>query len=115
MNILSQIFNFETKNLLIIEIIEKIKVELMNYIELLFTNFSSHRYIDNMLTLQSKANNLIKDLIIKFIEIIDKVYMNSEQRKKKYEINKQNVERCIVTIFANTDRFANNIGYFFVF
>lgn len=100
MNILSQIFNFETKNLLIIEIIEKIKVELINYIELLFTNFSSHRYIDNMLTLQSKTNDLIKDLIIKFIEIIDKVYMNSEQRKKKYEINKQNVERCIVTIFG---------------
>ena len=74
MNILPQFFNFETKNLLIIEInlneiIEKIKVEVVNLIELAFTNFSSNRYIDNMLTIQHKANNLIKELIIKFIDI----------------------------------------------
>ena len=81
MNILSQIFNFETKNLLIIEIIEKIKSEVINSIEQMFTNLSSHRYIDNMLSIQNKSNNLIKELIIKFIEIIDKTYMNSEQRK----------------------------------
>lgn len=49
MNILSQIFNFDTKNLLQIEIIQKIKKEVIGVMELIFTNFSSHRYIDNFL------------------------------------------------------------------
>lgn len=100
MNIVSQIFNFETKNLLIIELIEKIKSEVINLVELFFTNYSSHRYIDNILTLQRKNNNFIKELIVKFIEIIDKTYKKTEIRKKNYYINKSNVKRTIFTIYG---------------
>ena len=100
MNIVSQIFNFETKNLLIIELIEKIKSEVINLVELFFSNYSSHRYIDNILTLQRKNNNFIKELIVKFIEIIDKTYKKTEIRKKNYYINKSNVKRTIFTIYG---------------
>ena len=76
------------------------KQEVINYIELLFTNFSFHRYIDNFLTLQQKNNELIKELIINLINTIDKNYKNSEIRKKKYHINKSKVERTIFTIYG---------------
>lgn len=119
MNILSQILNSETKNLLINEIIKKIKDECIKIMEQILTNFSSHRYIDNTLTIQHNVNNIIKNLIINFIESIDKEYMNSEERKIKYEINKQNVERSIITIYGEIKftrtlyRDKNNHNYYF--
>ena len=76
MNILSQILNYETKNLFINDILEKIKSKLMNAILSILTNFSKNRYIKSFLNLQKEVNNLIIELIIDFISLIDNSYKN---------------------------------------
>ena len=48
MNILSQILNYETKNLFIDDILEKIKAKLTNAILSILTNFSKNRYIKSV-------------------------------------------------------------------
>ena len=58
MNILSQILNYETKNLFIDDILEKIKAKLTNAILSILTNFSKNRYIKSFLNLQKEVNNL---------------------------------------------------------
>lgn len=121
MNILSQIFNYETKNLLLNQIIENIKGKIIDFIQSIFTNFSNYRYIDSILNLQKLNNNLIRELIIKFIQIIDNEYKNSEIRKKEYHVNKSDVERTIFTIYGEINytrtlyknKITNNY-YFFV-
>lgn len=54
MNILAYILNFETKNLLILQLIETIKDKLSDLITQILLNFSSNRYVCNMLNLQKK-------------------------------------------------------------
>lgn len=100
MNILSYIFNFETKNLLIQHFFETIKEKVMDFFTQMILNFSTNRYVCNMLNLQKNLNNTIKDLIIKFIHTIDSCYKYSDSRKKEYYINKSNVPRTIYTIFG---------------
>ena len=70
MNILSQILNYETKNLFIDDILEKIKAKLTNAILSILTNFSKNRYIKSFLNLQKEVNNLIIELIIDFINVV---------------------------------------------
>ena len=82
MNILSQILNYETKNLFIDDILEKIKAKLTNAILSILTNFSKNRYIKSFLNLQKEVNNLIIELIIDFISLIDNYYKKSDVRKK---------------------------------
>ena len=67
LNILSQILNYETKNLFIDDILEKIKAKLTNAILSILTNFSKNRYIKSFLNLQKEVNNLIIELIIDFV------------------------------------------------
>ena len=100
MNILSQILNYETKNLFIDDILEKIKAKLTNAILSILTNFSKNRYIKSFLNLQKEVNNLIIELIIDFISLIDNSYKKSDVRKKEYYINKSNVPRTIYTIYG---------------
>ena len=100
MNILAYILNFETKNLLILQLIETIKDKLSDLITQILLNFSSNRYVCNMLNLQKKFNDIIKDLITKFIYTIDASYKHSDFRRKKYYINKTAVPRTIYTIFG---------------
>lgn len=100
MNILSQILNYETKNLFIDDILEKIKAKLTNAILSILTNFSKNRYIKSFLNLQKEVNNLIIELIIDFISLIDNCYKKSDARKKEYYINKSNVPRTIYTIYG---------------
>ena len=69
MNILSQILNYETKNLFIDNVLEKIKTKLTNAILSVLTNFSKNRYIKSLLNLQKEVNNLIIELIIDFISV----------------------------------------------
>ena len=88
MNILSQILNYETKNLFIDDIIEKIKAKITNAILSILTNFSKNRYIKSFLNLQKEVNNLIIELRIDFISLIDNSYKKSDVRKKEYYINK---------------------------
>ena len=101
MNILSQILNYETKNLFINDILEKIKAKLTNAILSILTNFSKNRYIKSFLNLQKEVNNLIIELIIDFISLIDNCYKKSDARKKEYYINKSNVPRTIYTSSIN--------------
>lgn len=100
MNILSYIFNFETKNLLIRQLVENIRDYVIDMVTQMLSNFSQNRYVCNMLNLQKKFNDIIKDLIIKFIHTIDSCYKYSDIRRKKYYINKSNVPRTIYTIFG---------------
>ena len=100
MNILSQILNYETKNLFIDDILEKIKAKLTNAILSILTNFSKSKYIKSFLNLQKEVNNLIIELIIDFISLIDNYYKKSDVRKKEYYINKSSVPRTIYTIYG---------------
>ena len=100
MNILSHILNFETKNLLINQLILKIKNFITDFIESILINFSHNRYIYNFLNFQKSFNHMIVELIIKFIEFLDNEYKNSNIRKKDYYINKSNVQRTIYTIYG---------------
>lgn len=49
---------------------------------------------------KKKFNDIIKDLITKFIYTIDASYKHSDFRRKKYYINKTAVPRTIYTIFG---------------
>ena len=100
MNILSHILNFETKNLLINQLILKIKNFITDFINSILTNFSHNRYVYNFLNFQKSFNNMIVEVIIKFIEFLDNEYKNSNIRKKDYYINKSNVQRTIYTIYG---------------
>ena len=100
MNILSHILNFETKNLLINQLILKIKNFITDFIESILINFFHNRYIYNFLNFQKSFNHMIVELIIKFIEFLDNEYKNSNIRKKDYYINKSNVQRTIYTIYG---------------
>ena len=80
MNILSHILNFETKNLLINQLILKIKNFITDFIESILINFSHNRYIYIFLNFQKSFNHMIVELIIKFIEFLDNEYKNSNIR-----------------------------------
>lgn len=100
MNILSHILNYETKNLFIDNILEKIKTKLTNALFSVLSNFSKNRYITSFLNLQKEVNNLIVELIIDFISLVDETYKNYDERKNDYYINKSNVTRTIYTIYG---------------
>lgn len=100
MNILPYILNIETKNLIINQLIEKIKLKLSKLFNKLFINFKTSRYIENILNIQKEMNDTLKEIIIEFINIIDKQFKNSDIRKQKYVINKSNVPRIIYTIYG---------------
>lgn len=100
MNIITQIFDYDTKNLLINTLIQEFKNKLMNIIDSLLNSSTIHKYVDNMLLIQKKTNELIKNIIIEFIKTIDIAFKNSSERKAKYNINKSNVQRTIYTIYG---------------
>lgn len=100
MYIISQILNFETTNLIVNAILCKIEKIIKDFLNSMITNFSTNKYISNMLQLQKNVNNLIRESIIEFIKIIDNEYMKSDKRKKDYYINKKNIDRTIITIFG---------------
>ena len=98
MNILSQILNYETKNLFIDDILEKIKAKLTNAILSILTNFSKNRYIKSFLNLQKEVNNLIIELIIDFISLIDNSYKESDVRKKEHYIEIRIILKNIIVL-----------------
>lgn len=53
-----------------------------------------------MLLIQRKANEIIRNFIVKFIETIDSTFKTSKERRSKYNINKSNVSRTIYTIYG---------------
>ena len=74
MNIISQILNFETKNIIINTIICKLRENLFNLFEKLLFDFSLTRYTSFMLNLQQVFFEEIRNTIVIFIESIDKTY-----------------------------------------
>lgn len=100
MYIISQILNFETKSLIIEKSLRKMEELFKEFLNSMTTNFSTNKYISNILSIQNISNNFIINFIINFINIIDNEYINSEQRKKDFYINKKKVSRTIVTIFG---------------
>ena len=64
MNILSQILNYETKNFYINMAIKKIKCKLIDILNSILNNLSTHRYIDFFLNLQKEINEMVIELIV---------------------------------------------------
>lgn len=50
--------------------------------------------------IQEKVRKLILEIIVTTFEEIDKGYAKTSERKAKYNINKSNVERTLITIFG---------------
>lgn len=51
---ISQILNFETTNLIVNAILCKIETIMRDFLNSMITNFSTNKYISNMLQLQKK-------------------------------------------------------------
>ena len=99
MNILSQILNLSSKNLLIDTLLSNFKSDLSKMLNNYTDSFTNDKFINIFFDLQSTMNNFITSFIIKFIEAIDCDFKNSKERKKSYYINKS-VSRTIFTIFG---------------
>lgn len=100
MNIISQILNFETKNIIINTIICKLREKLFNIFEKLLFDFSLTRYTSFILNLQQTFFEEIRNTIVIFIESIDKTYRDSKERKDKLYVNVKSDPRTIYTIFG---------------
>lgn len=100
MNIITQILNYETKSLLINKIIDEIRKKMLNFFDSALNNLSNYRYVNNILSIQEKANEIIRNFIIEFINTIDKSFRDSNERKAKYNINKSRVPRVIYTVYG---------------
>lgn len=100
MNRIPQILGFETKNVIINNILSKLKEKLLAFFTNCFLDFSKNRYTTFMLNLQKLFFEEIRDIIVEFIETIDKIYRESSERKKKLYINSKSDPRTIYTIFG---------------
>ena len=98
MNILSQILNISSKNLLIEWCLHQFKEKLHTFLDKLLFE-TNHNFIDIIIELQTLSNDFIKYFITKFIETIDYVFKYSQERKEKYYINKI-IDRTVFTIFG---------------
>ena len=98
MNILSQILNISSKNLLIETSLHHFKEKLHIFLDKLLFE-TNHNFIDIIIEIQTLLNDFIKSFIVKLIETIDYVFKYSQERKEKYYINKL-VDRTIFTIFG---------------
>ena len=98
MSIITQILNYETKNIIINNIISDFKKSLFDLLNNLFTN--NYSYVSLILNFQEFMNKQIINMIKNVIQIIDEQFKYSEERRKKYNISKSDVERTIVTPFG---------------
>lgn len=71
-----------------------------NYLSDLFYNFCSSKYITGILNLINDFKAIVIDTISYVIKVIDKLFLDSEYRKKKFYINKQAISRTIVDVFG---------------
>lgn len=100
MYILPQILTISSKNFLIQQFIYKIKDKLNILIDNFQNDISSNRYCNLFISFQDMLNNLSSSFFVALFESLDYLFKISSERKKKYHINKSNVERTIVTIFG---------------
>ena len=64
------------------------------------TSNSYNKYISLVSEIEENSRKLIAKIIKETFEGLDFEYSNSIERKRKYVINKSNVERSIITIFG---------------
>ena len=99
MIILPQILDYSKKNLIISNITLKFQKELFS----LFEKFIYHptNFIPRILmSLQKIMNDIILQFLYSVFIAIDDYFKNSTERKKKFNINKSNVERTLITVFG---------------
>ena len=88
MNILSQLLNIETKNLIINKTLSDIKYEITNFFESSINIFEGNFYLNFIIHLQKFMNEHIINIIHNIINYMDNEFKNSNDRKKTYYINK---------------------------
>ena len=99
MNILPQILDICSKNLIISNITLKFKNELFS----LFEKFLYHpsNFIPSiMMSLQKTMNDVTLQFLSYIFKAIDDYFKNSKERKKNFYINKSNIDRTLITIFG---------------
>jgi len=100
MNILSQILEISSKNLLVNQFIYITKEKLHSLIEKFTLDASKNIYPNLFFLFQELLNSISKTFFEHYFEALDNQFRNSRERKEKYVINKSNVERTLITIFG---------------
>jgi len=100
MYILTQLLSLNKEDFLINQVINNFKDKLKLVLDKFLNNFSPHRYSNIIFSLQELMNNFNITFLTYYIESLDKQFKDSNERKKKYYINKSDIERTIVTIFG---------------
>ncbi len=95
-----QNLQIEAKNLIKNVFYSKCNVLFNDYLNNLFYNFSSSKYITNILNLINDFKTIVIDTISYVIRVIDKLFLDSKYRKKNFYINKQAIPRTIVDVFG---------------
>lgn len=100
MNSISQIYRNELKN----KIKSKISSLSENMVDLIINGLASknndEKYITFISDIQESTREIIKSIIVETFEELDLRFKFSNERLKKYVINKSNVPRTIITIFG---------------
>ena len=100
MNILPQILNISSKNLLVNHFVDSFKKKIDHLLDHFIYGNASHPYPSFFLEMQQIMNQICLDFISKYYELIDNDFRDSKERKKYYVINKSNVPRTLITIFG---------------
>jgi hypothetical protein len=116
-----QNIKFEAINLITNFFIDEIKHSIKNCIEDLINSFHTNRNVLFMLNFQAKIHQAFLKALTKAIPFLDRMFLNSNERKSKFYKNKGNIPRYKVTIFGEfnysrnyyTDKDKQN-GFFFI-
>ena len=90
----------EAKNIIKNVFLENCRNLFSETMDNLFYSFSLSKYIELNLNLISKIKKIVIDTMVYAINVIDKLFLNSDYRKGNFYINKQNVPRTIVSIYG---------------
>ncbi len=101
MKIISHFFT----NMLKERIKNKISMLSDNLIDTIINSINNDNQLDNnylniISSISDEANSLVKSIIVETFKELDDNYRNSYERKAKYNINKSNVSRTIVTLIG---------------
>ena len=121
MNIIPQEIINEAKNLIKNKFLYEIRNLLKEFTDEVFLSFSNYKYTTLILNFHKKISDLIIKVITYSAKIIDKLFSESEYRKKNFYISKKSVPRTIVdyhgTIYIERNYYVNKdkqSGFFMV-
>ena len=92
MYILPQILKNSSKNLLVNQITLQLKKQIDQLLEKFLYGTSAKSYVEFVLDLQSFMNQFYTDFLQQYFESLDREFRDSSERKKKYAINKSNID-----------------------